>query len=102
VLDFYGGDGGSGGVGEEAEDAGVGEEGDVGEIHDLANAVDVGVGFGVDEAGIAVAGIAANALAGGGVGSLSLRPSGMGKVLTPSLRTSASMAAMRGSLEKAG
>ena len=79
VLDFYGGDGGSGGVGEQAEDAGVGEQGDVGQMHDLADAVDVGVGFGVDEAGVAVAGVAADALAGDWVGFVALEAEGDGE-----------------------
>ena len=37
-------------------------------MHDLADAVDVGVGFGVDEAGVAVAGVAADAFGFDGVG----------------------------------
>ena len=64
MLNFYGSDGRAGGIGDESENAGVGEQGDVGEMHDLADAVDVGVRFGVDEAGVAVAGVAADALAG--------------------------------------
>jgi len=72
VLNFYGGDGGSARVREQAEDAGVGHQCDVGEVHDLADAVDVGVGFRVDEAGVSVAGIAADALAGCGVGFVEL------------------------------
>jgi hypothetical protein len=79
VLDFYRGDGGSGGVGEEAEDARVGDEGDVGEMHDLANAVDVGVGFSVDEAGVAVAGVAADAPGGDGIGGVALEAEGNGE-----------------------
>jgi hypothetical protein len=79
VLDFYGGDGGSDGVGDEAQDARVREEGDVGEIHDLANAVDVGVGFGVDEAWVAVAGVATNTLADGGVLLVALEAEGDGE-----------------------
>ena len=68
VLDLDGVDRGSGGVGEQAKDAGVGHQRDVGEMHDLADAVDVGVGLGVDEAGIAVAGVAADALGLVGIG----------------------------------
>ena len=67
------------GVGEKAEDARVGEEGDVGEMQDLANAVDVGVGFGVDEARVAVAGVAADAFAGDGVEGVALEAEGDGE-----------------------
>ncbi len=72
MLHFDRGHGGSGCVGEEAQDAGVGHERDVGEMHDLADAVDVGVGFGVDETGVAVAGVAADALGFDGIVGVAL------------------------------
>jgi len=83
VEDFDGGDGCSSGVGEEAEDAGVSHQRDVGEVHDLADAVDVGVGLGVDEAGVAVAGVAADALGGEGVGLVALKAEGNGEGVDP-------------------
>ena len=61
VFDLDGGDGGASGVGEEAQDASVRHQGDVGQGQDLPDAVDVGVGFGVDETRVAVAGVAADA-----------------------------------------
>jgi hypothetical protein len=48
-------------------------------MHDLADAVDVGVGFGVDETGIAVAGVAAHALRGKRVGFVALEAERNGK-----------------------
>ncbi len=72
VLDLDGGDGGAGWIGDEAQHASVGHQGDVGQVQNLPDAVDVGVGFGVDEAGIAVAGVAADALGGEGVGFVAL------------------------------
>jgi len=79
MLDFHGCDGASASVGEKAKDARVREERDVGEIHDLADAVDVGVGLGVYEARIAVAGVAANALAGDRVERVALEAQGNGE-----------------------
>ena len=72
MLNFYRRDRGAAGVGEQAEDARGGEKRDVREIHNLANAVDVGVGLRVDEARVAVAGIAADALAGDWVEGVAL------------------------------
>ncbi len=48
-------------------------------MHDLADAVDVGVRFGVDEAGIAVTGVAADAFGFDGVGDVALEAEGTGK-----------------------
>lgn len=59
---------GASAVGKKAGSAGVRHQGDIGQVHDLPDAVDVGIGLGVNEAGIAVAGIAANAFRGEGTG----------------------------------
>ena len=48
-------------------------------MHNLANTVDVGVGFGVDEAGVAVAAVAANAFGFEGVGGVALETEGYRK-----------------------
>lgn len=79
VLDFYGSNSGSGGVGEETKDARVGEERDVGETHDLADAVDVRIGFGVDETGVAIAGVTADTLAGCGIEGVAFEAEGDGE-----------------------
>jgi hypothetical protein len=49
----------AGAVREEARDAGVCHQGDVGQMHNLPDAVDIGIGLGVNKAGITVARIAA-------------------------------------------
>jgi len=56
-------DGGPGRAGEEPRDLGAGDQRNVRQVHDLADAVDVGVGFCVHEAGVAVARVAADASA---------------------------------------
>src|SRR4051812_43023674 len=51
----------TGGAGFQACDFGVGEQGDVGIFQRGVDAEDVGIGFGVDEAGVAIAGAALDA-----------------------------------------
>ena len=62
VNHFHAGNSRAGAVRQQARNAGVCHQGDVGQMHNLPDAVDIGVGFGVNQAGIAVACIAANAL----------------------------------------
>ena len=66
-------------VGEQARHSGVGHERDIRQVHDLADAVDVGVRLGMNEAGVPIAGIAAHALGSKRVGLIALQPERNGK-----------------------
>ena len=48
-------------------------------MHDLTDAIDVRVGFGVDETGVAIAGVATDALGFQGVGGIALETQGHGE-----------------------
>src|ERR1041385_3779528 len=61
AFDFDFGDGAAGGVGVEALDQGVGQQGDIGVLQGGVDADGLRIGLGIDEAGVAVAGGAADA-----------------------------------------
>jgi len=61
VNDLDAGDSRACAVSQEARSPGVRHQSDVGQMHNLPDAIDIGIGLGVNEAGIAVAGVAANA-----------------------------------------
>ena len=70
VLNFDAGNGGACWICNNFCYFSLGQEGDVGKVHDLPDAVDVGIRLGVDEARIAIAGVTADALGIEGVGSV--------------------------------
>jgi hypothetical protein len=72
MLDFDRGDSGAGRICNDTRYLCFSEECHVGEVHDLADAVDVGVGFGVNETGVAVAGVAADAFGFDRIGGIAL------------------------------
>ena len=74
MIDHYAGDRPAGRVGLQARDLGVDQERDVGEVQQGADPDDVGVGLGVHQAWVAVAGRAPDAGAGGPVGLIQQDP----------------------------
>ena len=69
----------AGRVGDEPRDARIGHQSDVRQVKDLPNAIDVRIRLGVDEAGIAIAGVATDAFGCERVGLIALEPERHGK-----------------------
>ena len=78
----------AGAVCQQPRDARVCHQGDVGQMHDLPDAVDIRIGFGVDQAWVAIAGIAADAFRGERVGLIALEAERNGKGVDAELANS--------------
>jgi len=101
MFDFDRGDGGTGRICNDFCYFRVGQESDIGEMHDL-DAIDVGVRFGVDEAGVAVAGVATDAFGFEGVGGVAFEAERNGEGVVAEFFYIIVDRRMRGSLGSAG